>query len=443
MTEKLLRRLIITAVVTIAVALTVVGLVRGFSLDLLVAGIAASIAVAVTIYLMVPSTGDDEAEIELAMKRMAGGESTDRVRLVAIGELADIKHAFNEMAKKVGDRLKTLGVERNRMELVLSHVTDAIFLVDKHGEITHQNEAAITMFHLDSKSDGQTLMEAIRNHEIDDMLRKCLSEGKRQEGEVLYRPGRRQYGVIITPLQNEPGAVVVIRDLTNLKRLETVRRDFVANISHELRTPLASLKLLAETLRNGTADDTEAAEEFLTRIVVEADKMGQLIDELGELSRIESGAAPLHKKKTNIDSVITDAVERLRPQADRAELAMSVEVGQAVPAVQADAGRIEQVLMNLVHNAIKFTPPGGSITIAAEPKGKGVEVSIRDTGCGIPPDDLPRIFERFYKADKARNDGGTGLGLAIAKHLIQAHGGEIRAESVPGQGTTIFFTLSG
>ncbi|ADJ26604.1 multi-sensor signal transduction histidine kinase [Dehalogenimonas lykanthroporepellens BL-DC-9] len=441
MTEQLLRRLMVTSVITIAVAIFITGLVRGFSVTLLIAGIAAAVAVAVTIYLMVPSTTDDEAEIELALKRLGGGEAPEKVRLVAIGELADIKHAFNEMARKVGGRLKTLTAERNRMDLVLAHVGDAIFMVDKNTEITHLNDAAVRMFHLDKKEKGQTFMSAVRNHEMEEMIRKCVATGRRQEKEIESRPGRRQYSVTVTPIHNESGAVIVVRDLTNLKRLETVRRDFVANISHELRTPIASLKLLAETLKEGAMADQEVAADFLNRISVEADKMGQLVDELGELSRIESGAAPLDKRPMDAGAVMTTVVGRLQNQADRAKLTLEVATVDGLPAVRADAGRIEQVLMNLTHNAIKFTPAGGRITLTAGISEKGIEIKVTDTGAGITADDLPRIFERFYKADKARSGGGTGLGLAIAKHIVHAHGGEIRAESSPGQGTTISFTL--
>jgi two-component system, OmpR family, phosphate regulon sensor histidine kinase PhoR len=247
----------------------------------------------------------------------------------------------------------------------------------------------------------------------------------------------------VSPLPGEPGAAMVIRDLTEIKRLERVRRDFVANISHELRTPLASLKLLAETLKAGACDDPAVAADFLGRIEVETDKLTQMVLELGELSRIESGESPPVKKSLDIVPFIEKVVERLRPQADRAELALSVETVPGLKPVPADADRIEQVLVNLIHNAIKFTLPGGKITVTAATTPVGVEISVKDTGVGISPDDLPRIFERFYKADKARSGGGTGLGLAIAKHIIQAHGGDIRAESYLGKGAKFTFTLPG
>ena len=443
MSDQSIRRLIISAVLSIVVTLLIIGAVRGYSLTLLIAGIATVLAVTLTIYMLVPSSSDDEIELEVAMKKLGGGESPDKVRLMAIGELADLKHAFNETAKRVGDRVKKLEAERSRLDLMLSNVDDAVFMVNRHSEITHVNDAAVKMFKLEKNVVGRTFIDAVRDHEFDAILKKCLASGNRQEGTVEVRPAKRFFGVIAAPPKNEPGAVMVIRDLTELRRLEKVRREFVANISHELRTPLASLKLLAETLKDGAMSDPAVAADFVDRMAVETDKLTQMVRELGELSRIESGESPLVKKPLDIAAFIERVAERLQPQADRAELALSVEVAPGLKPVPADADRLEQVLVNLIHNAVKFTPAGGKITVAAVPSRGGVEISVRDTGAGISPDDLPRIFERFYKADKARGGGGTGLGLAIAKHIVQAHGGDIRAESAPGRGSTFYFTLPG
>lgn len=443
MTDQSVRRLIISVALTLAAVFLITGAVRGYGLTLLIAGAAAITAVSVVIYLQVPSMSDDEVELEVAMKKLGGGESPEKVRLVAIGELADVKHAFNEMAKRVGDRMRQATAELSHLELMLRSVADAIFMVDRHSQIVHLNEAAERMFNLKEKAVGRTFIEAVRDHELDTLLKKCLSSGSRQEGAVEVSPGRRNFGVTVSPLPDKPGAVIVIRDLSEIKRLERVRRDFVANVSHELRTPLASLKLLAETLKGGASDDPAVAADFLGRIEVETDKLTQMVRELGELSRIESGEAALQKKSLDIGPFIERVVERLRPQADRAKLALVVEAAPNLKSVPADADRIEQVLVNLIHNAIKFTPPDGKIVVTAAATSKGVEISVKDTGVGISPDDLPRIFERFYKADKARSGGGTGLGLAIAKHIVQAHGGDLRAESAPGEGAKFTFTLPG
>jgi len=223
--------------------------------------------------------------------------------------------------------------------------------------------------------------------------------------------------------------------------LETVRRDFVSNISHELRTPLASLKALSETLRDGALEDPPAARRFIDRMEVEVDALAQMVQELLELSRIESGQVPMRLAPASLADVIVPAVERLRPQAERAGIDLAVEIDAEAPVVLADVERIQQVVTNLVHNAIKFTPVGGSVWVRAATRSDEAVVFVQDTGAGIAADDLPRIFERFYKADRARAGGGTGLGLAIARHIVQAHGGEVGVESVEGRGSTFRFTL--
>lgn len=270
---------------------------------------------------------------------------------------------------------------------------------------------------------------------------------------------------IATPLWNAgpQASLVIFQDLTRVRRLETVRRDFISNISHELRTPLASLQALVDTLRDGALDDPPAARHFLDRMETEVEALTQMVQELLELSRIESGQAPMRLIPTSVADVVFPPVERLRPQAERAGLSITIDLPPDLPPVLADAERAQQVITNLVHNAIKFTPSGGQIqvsgsglqvssdghiqpeTLNLEPEtfssGEWVLIAIEDTGIGIPADDLPRIFERFYKADRARSGGGTGLGLAIAKHIVQAHGGRIWVESVEGKGSTFYVAL--
>jgi len=254
-------------------------------------------------------------------------------------------------------------------------------------------------------------------------------------------PSKQLLGVIVTPFQGEPGCVVLVQDLSELRKLETIRRDFIANLSHELRTPIASLKVLTETLRDGAIEQPSVAKDFLDKMNAEVDRLAQMVQEMGDLSRIESGEAPLQRRPVNIADIVARVVERLKAQSERAGLRLETQIASALPQVLADEGRIEQVLLNLIHNAIKFTPPGGRIDITAKLYGNKLSVSVSDTGVGISPDDLPRVFERFYKADRARAGGGTGLGLAIARHVVEAHGGLIWAESVEGKGSTFSFTL--
>jgi two-component system phosphate regulon sensor histidine kinase PhoR len=290
---------------------------------------------------------------------------------------------------------------------------------------------------------GRSFAEVARDHRIIDLWQQCRDECEERVASVEVARQQPFLQVVVTPLQDaEPGAcLVVLQDLTRVRRLETVRRDFISNISHELRTPLASLKALADTLRDGALEDPPAAQRFLDRMEVEVDALTQMVQELLELSRIESGQVGFEMAQVPVVNVVRPPVERLRPQAERAGLQLSIDLAPDLPPILADAERVRQVITNLVHNAIKFTPPGGEVAISATAGEGEVIISVRDTGVGIPADDLPRIFERFYKADRARSGGGTGLGLAIAKHIVLAHGGRIWAESVEGRGSTFYVAL--
>jgi len=257
-------------------------------------------------------------------------------------------------------------------------------------------------------------------------------------------PARQLYlHGIATPLgQSLAGSTLLLfQNLTRLRRLETVRQDFVSNISHELRTPLASIKALAETLEDGALEDPPAARRFLERMLTVVDALSQMIEELFELTRIEAGKTPLKMGAVKPCVLIKQAVERLSLQAERAGLSISVNCQEDLPAILADARRLEQVVVNLLHNAIKFTPSGGQITVTSWVEGEFVVFCAQDSGVGIQAENLARIFERFYKTDRARTTGGAGLGLAIVRHLVEAHGGKVWAESIEGQGSSFYFTV--
>jgi two-component system phosphate regulon sensor histidine kinase PhoR len=250
----------------------------------------------------------------------------------------------------------------------------------------------------------------------------------------------------VVPLLTRAGAaesvVVTVHDVSRLRHLETVRRDFVANVSHELRTPIASINLLVETLQNGGMDDPEAASHFLRRIEVETQSMNQLVEELLELSRLESGRLSLNPEAVSAKDVIDGVCARLMVTSDERSLSLTADVQEDLPCVLADFVALEQVLMNLVHNAIKFTPKEGAVTVRARRHGPSVEIEVADTGIGLDPEDADRVFERFYKVDKGRNRGnGTGLGLAIARHLVELHGSRLQVISTPGRGSRFSFAL--
>jgi two-component system, OmpR family, phosphate regulon sensor histidine kinase PhoR len=257
-------------------------------------------------------------------------------------------------------------------------------------------------------------------------------------------PARRLYlQAIAIPLAPALPAHVlfVVQDLTQLRHLETLRRDFLSNLSHELRTPLAALKALVETLLDHALEDPPAARRFLAQMETEVDSLSLMVQELLELSRIESGKVPLQLQAVAPRDLLVKAATRLALQIERAGLILEVVCREDLPAVLADPLRIEQVLVNLLHNAIKFTPAEGRLRISAERAESHIVFTVQDTGQGIPAEALPRIFERFYKADRARSGGGSGLGLAIARHLVETHAGRIWVESREGQGSSFFFTL--
>ncbi|MEJ2047318.1 MAG: ATP-binding protein, partial [Dehalococcoidia bacterium] len=250
--------------------------------------------------------------------------------------------------------------------------------------------------------------------------------------------------IIALPLKTDrstTGAWVLFQDLTELRSLQTMRRELVGNISHELRTPLSTIKAIVETLKDGAINDQEVAEGFLTSIDSEVDRMTQIVAELTELSRIETGKAEFNLEETNLNLLVKETMAQLSPYAERQGVAVATDLSDNLPPVTADRERIRQVVTNLLHNAIKFSHQGGRVVISTRQEGGYVSVSIADKGIGIAREDLPHVFERFYKADKSRSGGGTGLGLAIAKHVVQAHGGEISVQSEEGKGSVFSFTL--
>lgn len=382
--------------------------------------------------------------------RMADGDLNARMYTASRDEVGDLARAFNNMADQLRDQVNDLAEKQDRLRAVLANMADGVVITDSLGRISLINPAAERL--LDAEQDeaiGRTFAEIAKHHELIESWMSGCSRGEEQVSIVEMERKGSFIQMIVTPLEGtvEQACLVILQDLTRIRRLETVRRDFISNISHELRTPLASLKALIETLQGGAMEDPPAAERFLDRADLEVDSLTQMVLELLELSRIESGMVPLRLAPVRVDQVIDPPVERLKPQAKRNSQKLSVKLPEDLPLVLVDASRIQQVVGNLVHNAIKYTPEGGSITVRAERElaemdGKAhVVVSVTDTGAGIPTSEVGRVFERFYKADRARSSGGTGLGLAIAKHLVEAHGGEIWVRSKEGKGSTFAFTL--
>ena len=359
-------------------------------------------------------------------------------------EIGILSQAFIRIAKRLGEQIEGYREERSKLDAVLQNMNDAILIVDGQGLVTLINPAAERIFNVDSsRALGHSLVEVVRQHPFVELWRTCVKTKRQQIATIETTPERLFIQGIATPLEPllPENTLLVFQDLTRVRRLEVVRRDFISNVSHELRTPLASLKALTETLQEGALEDPPAARRFLQKMESEIDNMTQLVRELLELSRIESGKVPFNLKPVQPNDLVSRAVERMQLQAERAGLTLRLECAEGLPNVLADGERIEQVLVNLLHNAIKFTPAGGEIVARTWKEAGQVVFSVQDTGVGIEPAALSRIFERFYKADQSRSGGGTGLGLSIARHTIEAHSGRIWAESEVNRGSTFYFSL--
>lgn len=359
-------------------------------------------------------------------------------------EVGQFAKAFNLRTLQLQSQMEALKSESLKLQSVLQQMTDGVLIVDAQGRVQLANAASERMFEFEEgQVMGRSLAEALRHFQIVELWRNTLQSGESQIAALEFGPKRLSLQCIASPLGSTlPGSTLLLfQDLTRLRQLETVRRDFISNISHELRTPLASLKALTETLQDTALDDPPAARRFLERMDMEVDALAQMVSELLELARIESGKVLLHFKPATPADMVNPAFDRMQLQAERAGVRIELDCPADLPHVLADPPRMLQVLVNLLHNAIKFTPPGGKITLRVRAEGEQVIFGVIDTGVGIPQEDLSRIFERFFKSDRARTGGGTGLGLAIAKHLVEAHGGRIWADSVETRGSSFYFSL--
>lgn len=360
--------------------------------------------------------------------------------ITEIEELEEISSAVTSLVSTFNLRHSTLDAERARLATVLDQMTDGVLIADAQGIIQFANPAAGKLFQA-SEPVNHSLTEVIRHHQLIEAWRRCQQTGELQS-ESVEVPMRHQYlQLIVIPDAHASGSLLLAQDLTRIRRLETVRRDFISNLSHELRTPLASLKALTDTLQDGALDDPPAARRFIDHIQVEVDALSQMVTELLELSRIESGRLVLDLQPASPSDLLFSASKRMQLQAERAGLNLRVECEHDLPKVKIDSQRLEQVLVNLIHNAVKFTRSGGEVVLGAEADVSEVRFAVRDSGIGIPREDVSRIFERFYRVDKSRAGSGTGLGLSIAKHIVEAHGGKIWAESVEGRGSAFYFSI--
>ncbi|MGH7343853.1 MAG: ATP-binding protein, partial [Candidatus Rokuibacteriota bacterium] len=391
-------------------------------------------------------------QMQAIAHQMSQGDFTVRAPIRSPDEIGALGRALNGLAARLREKIHDLGHEQAKATAILDGMIEGVIAVDGRDVILLLNERARAMFGLDAtRGEGKPFLEVIRNAELHEAFRAGRDAG---ESHVTNRelrlasPVERRVQVNAVPLrlgETEVGVVMVLHDVTELRRLEQVRTEFVANVSHELRTPLTAIQGYLETLLTGALEEQENARRFLEIVFRHTERLGRLLNDLTDLSNIELGRVSLKLAPTRLDEAVDAVLAIMDTKAKSGKVGLESHLARDLPLAHADRDRLVQILINLVDNAVKYTPEGGRVTVRVqEPAGGGVEVDVIDTGIGIPPADLPRITERFYRVDKARSRelGGTGLGLAIVKHLVFAHGGQLRIESEPGRGTTVRVWLS-
>ena len=355
--------------------------------------------------------------------------------------------ARTEMERLKEEHQGALNQLQMRQEALFDSMVEGLVVLDEHGRILLANRAFMDLFGLTGEVRSRTLLEALRLHELAELVDLLGTQKQVLGGQIrLSRPTERWLGVngaaILNRLGRRQGTVLVLHDLTRLKQLENTRKDFVANVSHELRTPLSLIQGYIETLLDGAKDNPDVAVKFLRSIERNTERLRLLIEDLLVISELESGRVKPDLQPVPLRSVVQKVLDDFRARAEAGNLRLSNEAPDL--AVRADPSRLEQVLSNLIDNAIKYGRVDGQVIVGGcLAAGGQVEISVRDDGPGLPPESLERLFERFYRVDKARSreQGGTGLGLAIVKHIVQSHGGRVWAQSRLGHGATFFFTL--
>ncbi|MEA3305897.1 MAG: ATP-binding protein, partial [Candidatus Omnitrophota bacterium] len=386
--------------------------------------------------------------ISQAAQNVARGDFSKRISAMSNDEIGDLAKAFNYMSEQIRLRIEEVTASKSKFEAVLLSMFEGVMVVDIKGTILLMNQTLKDFLLVKQKPLGKKPLEVIRNIEIQEITDNVLKlkRGLESKEVSILLPEEKILLAHATPIirdDSTEGAVLVFHDITELRKLERIRRDFVANVSHELRTPISSIKGYTETLLEGALEDKGNAKDFLKIIYADSERLAKLIDDLLDLSKIESSKLKMSLKPWAIEPIIKRVVSGLNKQAKDKSITIKIDIPKDISNILADEVRIAQVLLNLIDNAIKYTESKGSITVSANEQNKFIQVDVFDNGVGIPEKDLPRLFERFYRVDKARSRelGGTGLGLSIVKHIIQAHNGEVSVQSVLGQGSTFTFTI--
>lgn len=382
--------------------------------------------------------------------RLAQGELTQRIDVDGPGPLALLAQSLNQMAAQLDDRLSTVIQQRNEMGAVLSSMVEGVTAVDRNEQIISLNRAAASLLQINAhQAIGRSIQEVIRNVSLQEYVSRTILENQPFDGEVTMNVGDEpdteernvqfQTAVLYDAAGQRIGAVMVLHDVTQLRRLESVRREFVANVSHEVRTPISAIKAAVETLEDDPQFADNNTGRFLRIVGRQADRLASIVEDLLSLARIEEDAEAIFSElqDTEIAAVLRASRDTVEPAATQKQMTLEVQCDPALH-VRINAPLLEQALINLIDNAVKYSGDQTTVHIRAEQNEQELVLAVTDQGRGIEPNHLPRIFERFYRTDKARSRelGGTGLGLSIVKHIAQAHGGRVDVESTPGRGST-------
>ena len=436
-------------VVRVAVPLTQVkSLIRKTEYSLATAFVLCAVLILILNILVSKRLSQPVEEITLAAEKISKGNFGVKARRGAKGELGALGQSINRMALEINQRVREISQEKETLKTILRGMSDAVMVVNSQGKIILINSVLEDLLQGPPDVSGKPPVEVIRNAELHDGFAQVLDKGEtfRMELSVATPEANRIFDVTIARLMLQGrtgGAVAVFHDITDLKRVEEMRKDFVANVSHELRTPLTSIKGYAETLCDEGMEDLPKAESFAQIILKHANRLSTLLQDLLSLTRLESQSTPILKDEMDLRKVVDSAVLVVKPSAETKNLNIETESVPEKTMVWADRNQIGQALVNLLDNAVKYTPERGSITVSVTDEGNEVHVTVADIGIGIPREHLNRIFERFYRVDKNRSRelGGTGLGLSIVKHIIQSHGGRVWVQSELEVGSAFSFSL--